>query len=595
MLKPAKPPKAERSTSDSGAGTWTFNSKNLFRSISLPDMSRVKLNISKMKRMMVPKPRVALPPLTPNQLKLKKVIESEKENQACADCRIWGRKPEWASLTYAVFICAKCAGRHRSLGVRFSFVQSVRLDHWTEDQVTRLSIGGNKRVKEFLKTQNLDPRVEKEIQKKYLSSALQRYRSTLNSLCEAAGGEVEGLTWGCSNGSAAGIVVLDDDCDDEKAAQQSNDGGSEGDDHGRGNGCGQEEGIFLTDAKTGDKKSAKELNAQLDTFARRMTSSNEISNQDPLPPCSSSGFDHGSGLLSRSGSKVGMRRRRKARRRSSVLSDPEDIQYIGRTNMMATTMQPSDPTARQTTQSSSSSPSSPIAVVAASSSSDVASSSAIEVGNKEGKKKDDDDAKRSSGSCHNINNRKEELKGDEAERKMRWRATNGPALCILTSSSSSKKERTLWTKMQKLLELPSKYWHIQIDEAFPENKQIRTKLIQISTRLAFPQLFILEEGHFWFLGEYEEMLEYAGKGELDQMLQACLVRNENSCEPDKKKNQQSVDTSSCSKPAVVVCEETASKPAVKEGVGIAINATESTISLQHEEEEDWKAEFSSAE
>ncbi|EDQ93149.1 uncharacterized protein MONBRDRAFT_13619, partial [Monosiga brevicollis MX1] len=62
-------------------------------------------------------------------------------NKICADCHAKG--PRWASWNLGVWICIRCSGIHRSLGVHISKVRSVNLDTWAPDWVKSMQAGGN--------------------------------------------------------------------------------------------------------------------------------------------------------------------------------------------------------------------------------------------------------------------------------------------------------------------------------------------------------------------------------------------------------------------------------------------------------------------
>ncbi|XP_012068644.1 probable ADP-ribosylation factor GTPase-activating protein AGD11 isoform X2 [Jatropha curcas] len=75
------------------------------------------------------------------QKKLEKLL-NQNANKICADCG--SPDPKWVSFNLGVFICIKCSGVHRSLGVHISKVLSIKLDEWTDDQVASfIELGGN--------------------------------------------------------------------------------------------------------------------------------------------------------------------------------------------------------------------------------------------------------------------------------------------------------------------------------------------------------------------------------------------------------------------------------------------------------------------
>ncbi|CAG0914948.1 unnamed protein product [Notodromas monacha] len=68
---------------------------------------------------------------------------AEDENRNCFDCLAKG--PRWASWNLGVFLCIRCAGLHRKMGVHISKIKSVDLDSWTPDQVSCVQQMGNRR------------------------------------------------------------------------------------------------------------------------------------------------------------------------------------------------------------------------------------------------------------------------------------------------------------------------------------------------------------------------------------------------------------------------------------------------------------------
>ncbi|KAM8777786.1 stromal membrane-associated protein 1 isoform 1-T1 [Rhynchonycteris naso] len=79
-----------------------------------------------------------------HQLILSKLLR-EEDNKYCADCEAKG--PRWASWNIGVFICIRCAGIHRNLGVHISRVKSVNLDQWTPEQIQCMQDMGNTRAR----------------------------------------------------------------------------------------------------------------------------------------------------------------------------------------------------------------------------------------------------------------------------------------------------------------------------------------------------------------------------------------------------------------------------------------------------------------
>jgi len=69
----------------------------------------------------------------------------DDDNKYCVDCDAKG--PRWASWNLGIFLCIRCAGIHRNLGVHISRVKSVNLDTWKPEQVVTMQQMGNSRAR----------------------------------------------------------------------------------------------------------------------------------------------------------------------------------------------------------------------------------------------------------------------------------------------------------------------------------------------------------------------------------------------------------------------------------------------------------------
>ncbi|XP_034705261.1 probable ADP-ribosylation factor GTPase-activating protein AGD6 [Vitis riparia] len=109
-------------------------------------------------------------------------LQSLSSNKTCVDCH--QKNPQWASVSYGIFMCLDCSGKHRGLGVHLSFVRSVTMDSWPDSHLRKMEAnsGGNDALNAFLSARGIPK--DTDIPLKYNTNAAALYREKVQAFAE---------------------------------------------------------------------------------------------------------------------------------------------------------------------------------------------------------------------------------------------------------------------------------------------------------------------------------------------------------------------------------------------------------------------------
>ena len=107
-------------------------------------------------------------------------LSNIEENKKCFDCQ--NEPARWTSLNNGIFLCNECSEEHKSFGLGTNIIKSISLEQWNKNQLNLMKIGGNKRLRAFLESNDVPKNIDKKAL--YNSKLMVYYRKKLKAEAE---------------------------------------------------------------------------------------------------------------------------------------------------------------------------------------------------------------------------------------------------------------------------------------------------------------------------------------------------------------------------------------------------------------------------
>lgn len=112
--------------------------------------------------------------------KVIKKLREDNENNYCFDCV--SPDPEYASVTFGIFLCSRCAQAHSSIHPFTEILKLVEDKTWTSQHLRHMAAGGNSALREYFTLYSFNHLTP--IETKYRSKAAHYYKKRLTVISE---------------------------------------------------------------------------------------------------------------------------------------------------------------------------------------------------------------------------------------------------------------------------------------------------------------------------------------------------------------------------------------------------------------------------